>query len=89
MKQNTAFTISCYYRKHTGFAWNFVETPIQNVPRHLSPLFLTHPFSDVLSFQKYLNLQVRINKMVNSVVYYPFPSRLASNICPFIYLLTP
>ena len=34
-------------------------------------------------FQKYLNSQVRTNKLVNSVVYHPFPSRLASGIHPY------
>ena len=34
-------------------------------------------------FQKYLNSQVRTNKLVNSIVYHPFPSRLASGIHPY------
>ena len=40
-----------------------------------------HPFSDV-PYQKYLNPQVRTNKLVNSVFYHDFPSRLASRIHP-------
>ena len=36
-------------------------------------------------FQIYLNPQVGINKLVNSVSYHPCPSRLASGIHPFIY----
>ena len=40
-------------------------------------------------FQKYLNPQVRTNKLVNSVFYHPCPSRLASVIHPFIFLWTP
>ena len=39
-------------------------------------------------FQKYLNPQVRTKKLVNSVFYHPCPSRLASRIHPFIFLLT-
>ena len=37
-----------------------------------------------LFFQKYLNTQVRTNKIINSVVYKPCPSRLASRIHAFI-----
>ena len=44
-------------------------------------LFLMFPH-----FQKYLNPQVRTNKLVNSVFYHPCPSRLASGIHPFIFL---
>ena len=36
-------------------------------------------------FQKYLNPQVRTNKLVNSVVYHPCPSRLASGIHPYFF----
>ena len=43
----------------------------------------THSFS---LFQKYLNLHVRTNKMVNSVVYQLCPSRFASRVHPFIFL---
>ena len=38
-------------------------------------------------FQKHLNPQVRINKLVNNVVCHRFPSRLASGIHPFVFLL--
>ena len=47
----------------------------------------THPFSDVPSFSKYFNPQVRTNKLVNSVVYHPCPSRLASGIHPYFFKL--
>ena len=47
----------------------------------------THPFSDVPSFSKYLNPQVRINKLVNIVVHHPCPSRLASGIHPYFFKL--
>ena len=40
---------------------------------------------DVL-LQKSLKPQFRSNKMVNSVVYHPYPSRLASRLHPFILL---
>ena len=40
---------------------------------------------DVL-LQKSLKPQVRSNKMVNSVVYLPCPSRLASRLHPFMLL---
>ena len=46
-------------------------------------LFLLFPF-----FRGYLNPQVRINKMVNSIDYHPFPSRLASRIHLFTFLET-
>ena len=39
-------------------------------------------------FQKYLKPQVRTNNLLNSVVYHPCPSRLASKIHPFIFLYT-
>ena len=40
-----------------------------------------------LLFQKYINFVVRTNKLVNSVVYHPFPSRLASGIHPYFFKL--
>ena len=40
---------------------------------------------DVL-LQKSLKPQVRSNKMVNSVVYHRYPSRLASRLHPFMLL---
>ena len=46
----------------------------------------THPFLMFPLFQKYLNPQVRANKMVNSVVYHPCPSKLGSRIHTFIFL---
>ena len=45
----------------------------------------THLFLMLSLFQKYLNYQVRTNKMVNSIVYHPCPPRLASKIHPFIF----
>ena len=36
--------------------------------------------------QKSLKTQVGSNKMVNSVVYHPYPSRLASILHPFVLL---
>ena len=66
--------------------WNFLETPIQSVQRSLNLLFHCTLFLMFSSFQKYLNPQVRTNKLVNSVVYHPCPSRLASGIHPFIFL---
>ena len=42
----------------------------------------TKPFSDVPS-QKYLNPQIRTNKLVNSIFYHPCPSRLASGDTSF------
>ena len=36
-------------------------------------------------FQIYLNHQFKTNKLINIVVYHPFPSRLASMIHPFIF----
>ena len=52
--------------------------------RKLLPLFLLTPLC-----WGYLNSQVRINKMVNSLDYNPCPSRLAPRIHPFIFLQTP
>ena len=49
----------------------------------------THPFLLFPLFQKYLNPQVRTSKLVNSVVYHPCPSRLASGIHPFIFIWRP
>ena len=54
------------------------EKPQSSISKHLFLLFL--------HFQKYLNLQVRTNKLVNSAVYHPYPSRLASGIHPFIFI---
>ena len=89
MKENRAFRIIFITKKQTGFAWNFLEIPIQNVQRCISILFQRNLFLTFLLFQKYLNPQVRAKKMVNSVVYHPCPSRLAWRIHPFIFLQTP
>ena len=45
-------------------------------------LFLMFPI-----FQKYLNPQVRTNKLVNSVVYHPCPLKLASGMHPYFFKL--
>ena len=66
--------------------WDFLETPIQSVQRSLCLLFQRTLFLIFPRFQKCLNPQVRINKLVNSVFYLPCPSRLASGIQPFIFL---
>ena len=62
----------CYQKtvkKKTGFLWNFLETPIQSVQRCLNPLFQRTLFLMFLLFQKYLNPQVRTNKMINSIYF--------------------
>ena len=56
--------------------------------RCLNLLFQRTIFLIIPLFQKYLNPQVRTNKMVNSVVYHPCPARLASMIHLFILLST-
>ena len=63
MKENRAFGILFITKKQTGFAWNFLETPIQNVQRCFRPLFQHTLFLVFPIFQKYLNPQVRNNKM--------------------------
>ena len=45
----------------------------------------THLFLMLPLFQKYLNPQVKTNKLANSVVYQPCPSKLASRIHIFIF----
>ena len=49
MKENRAFRILLITKKQTGFAWNFLETPIKNVEVPQSPIS-THPIPDILSF---------------------------------------
>ena len=73
MKGNRAFRILFITKKETGFAWNFLETPMQNVQRFPSPLFQYTLFLMFPLFQKYLKPQVRTNKIVNSVVYHACP----------------
>ena len=58
---------------------------MQSVQRSLSLLFQGTLFLRFLLFQKYLSPQVRNNKMENSVVYHPCPSRLASRIHLFVF----
>ena len=90
VKENRAFRILFItkkaIKKQRGFAWNFLETPIQSEQRCLSPLFQRTLFLMLLLFRKYPNPQARTNKMVNGVVYHPCLSRLASTIHPFIFL---
>ena len=62
-----------------------METPIQSVQRSLNLLFRCTLFLMFPHFQKYLNLQVRTKKLVNSVVYHTCPSRLVSRVHPFIF----
>ena len=45
-----------------------------------------HPFSDIPSFSKILNPQVRTWKLVNSVFYHPCPLILASQGYNFLFL---
>ena len=69
------------------FKWNFLETLIQSVQRRLNLLFERTLFLMLPLFQKYLNLQVRNNKLVNSFVYHSCPSRLASGKHPYFFKL--
>ena len=55
--------------------------------RKLNLLFQRTLFLMFLLFQKYLNPQVRNNELVNSVVYYSCPSRLASGKHPYFFKL--
>ena len=60
------------------FCWEYV------IPLNLlfqRTLFLMFPY-----FRKYINPQVRNNKLVNSVFCHLWPSRLTSGIHPFIFL---
>ena len=59
---------------------NFLETLIQSAQRSLSLLFQCTLFLMFPLCQKYLNHQVRTNKLVNSVLYHPCLLRLASRI---------
>ena len=63
--------------------------PIQSVQRSLNLLFQRTFFMMCTLFEKYRNLLVSINKMGNSVVYHPFPSRLASRLHPFMFFKAP
>ena len=63
----------------------FLETIIQTVQRSLNLLFQSTLYLMFPLFQKHLNTQVRANKLVNSVVYHPCPSILASRIHPYPY----
>ena len=96
-KENRAFRSSSFLtpkKQLTGFAWNFLETPIQ-VCRGVSILYFNIPFIFFFFFfflylfpvfWGHLNPHVRINKKLNSVAYHPGPSRLVSKIHPFISL---
>ena len=65
------------------FSWKL----IQSVQRKLSLLFQRTLFLMFPLFQKYLNSQVRNNKLVNNVVYHSCPSRLASGKHPYFFKL--
>ena len=78
-----SFFVTKKTNKKAAWLWNKISsTPIQMcrgtlIPfQNQGPLFLLPP----LFFEEYLNLQVRINKMVNkiSVNYHPSPSELTS-----------
>ena len=56
---------------------------MQSVQRCLNLLFQHSLFLTFFLFQKYLKPKVRTTKLVNSVVYHPCSSRLASGIHPF------
>ena len=60
---------------------------IPSVQRSLNLLFQSTLFQMLPLFQKYLKLQIRTNKMVNSVVFHSCPSRLASGINPYFFKL--
>ena len=63
--------------------WNIIPS----VQRSLNLLFQSTLFQIFPFFQKYLKLQIRTNKMVNSVVYPSCSSRLASGIHPYFFKL--
>ena len=56
---------------------------MQSIQRSLNLLFQRTPFLIFPLSQKYLNTQVKTNKLVNSVIYHPRPSRLAPLPPPF------
>ena len=64
--------------KFSGNLWSTVAQ------RCLNSLFQRTLFLLPLLFRIYLNPQVRINKMVNSVDYHPCPSRLSWSIHFFV-----
>ena len=66
--------------------WNFLQTLIQG-QKILNLLFQHTFFLMFPHFQKYLNPQVRTNKLVNSVVYHLCLSILASGIHPYFFKL--
>ena len=62
------------------FSWN---PNTKCTERSLNLLFQRTLFLMLSIFQKYFNTYVRNNKLVNSFVYHPCPSRLASMITSF------
>ena len=66
------------------FSWN----PNTKCTEKPQSSISTHPFSDVPSFSKISQSPGQNQKNGNSVVYQPFPSRLASRIHPFIFFKT-
>ena len=76
----------CYFwpiKKQTGSTWNFVQPPMQvcrcaSIPNFkINASFLCFPF-----FFKYINPQIRINKMVKEHIadYHPSPSVFSINL---------
>ena len=59
---------------------------VQSFTRELTVMDSTGVLRQDVLLQKSLKPQVRSNKMVNSVVYHPYSSRLASRLHPFILL---
>ena len=76
-------------KKQTGSAWNFLQPPIQLCRGTYIPYYAAI-FCSSLFFKEYLNLQVRINKMVNKHTpdYHPSPSELTSRIYLLVFLWT-
>ena len=72
MKENRAFRILFITKNQRGFAWNFLETPVQNVQRCLSLVFQRALFLVFPLFQKYLKSLVRTSKMVETFKYFEF-----------------
>ena len=79
--------------EQTNFAWKFHQPPIQACRSIYIPYFKINGriFCCPLFSEKYLNLQVRVNKIGNehAVDYHHSPSALTSRINPLIFLWTP
>ena len=82
MKENKAFKIPFITKKQLKSRQalhRIFLKPQCKVYRGDSILYFNASFSDVLSFSK-ISQPAGQNQMVNSVVYHPFPSRLASRV---------